>query len=435
MPQEHINLGTPPSGVDGDTDRQAWVKAEDNFNELYGILGTGDGSIVAQVGENTADIAALEPAVAQNTSDLATYKPLVDANTAGVAANTADLAAYKPKVDANTAALANVNFMGGFKNRLINGTFDWWQRGASLAAYQQASKFLADRWFTTAGFATIDVSRQTFALGTQNVPDGPYYWHRCNVVTAGNAGEYALMGQRIENLSMYSSKQMTISFWAKADANKKMGFELQHSYGSGGSATNDGAVTASFNLTAAWQKFTLTFNTIDMGGKVIGPGAALIINFWFTSGTTYASRASVPMQSGTFDIAQVQLEFGANATPFENRPYGVELAMCQRYCQRMSAGGAYSTFGTGIYGSATAANIPTPTPTSLRTNPTVTKFGNFAVLTNSGATNVVTSVVSGGFYNNLILLQATTAGVVSGQPAQLYSNNDATAYLLFESEL
>ena len=35
----------------------------------------------------------------------------------------------------------------------------------------------------------------------------------------------------------------------------------------------------------------------------------------------------------TLDIAQVQLEEGSVATPFDVRPYGLELALCQRYAQ------------------------------------------------------------------------------------------------------
>ncbi len=352
MAQQHINLGTPPQGVDGDTDRQAWVKAEANFTDLYAAFGgQSPAEVVAQVEQNTADIATLKPQVATNATNIGALQTNDSTQDGRLTAVESKNTAQDGSIAANTAALANVNFMGGFKNRLINGTFDWWQRGFSAAAYQGASKYLADRWVTTAGFATIAPSAQTFALGTQNVPDGPYYWHRCAVVTGANAGEYALMCQRIENLSMYSNKQMTISFWAKADAAKKMGFELQHTYGTGGSTTDDAAATTSFNLTANWQKFQFTFNTKDMGGKINGPGAALIINFWFTSGTTYATRSGgLPMQSGTFDIAQVKLEFGPNATPFENRPYAAELALCQRYYRK--------SYDMGVTpGTAVAASI------------------------------------------------------------------------------
>jgi hypothetical protein len=35
--------------------------------------------------------------------------------------------------------------------------------------------------------------------------------------------------------------------------------------------------------------------------------------------------------SGTATLGNVQLELGSRATPFEHRPIGVELALCQRY--------------------------------------------------------------------------------------------------------
>jgi hypothetical protein len=55
---------------------------------------------------------------------------------------------------------------------------------------------------------------------------------------------------------------------------------------------------------------------------------------WFDAGSDFNARTdSLGQQSGTFDIAQVQIEPGPVATPFEQRPIGTELALCQRYFQ------------------------------------------------------------------------------------------------------
>jgi hypothetical protein len=63
----------------------------------------------------------------------------------------------------------------------------------------------------------------------------------------------------------------------------------------------------------------------------------LSICIWFDAGSDFNSRTdSLGQQSGTFDIAQVQIEPGPVATPFEQRPIGTELALCQRYFYRVA---------------------------------------------------------------------------------------------------
>jgi hypothetical protein len=77
-------------------------------------------------------------------------------------------------------------------------------------------------------------------------------------------------------------------------------------------------------------------NRPSISGKTLGTdnNSSLGLNIWFDAGSDYNSRTdSLGQQSGTFDIAQVQVEPGAVATTFERRPIGMELSLCQRYFQ------------------------------------------------------------------------------------------------------
>ena len=98
----------------------------------------------------------------------------------------------------------------------------------------------------------------------------------------------------------------------------------------------------------------------------------LELRFWFDAGSSFNSRTnSLGQQSGTFDIAQVQLEAGSVATPFEIRPIGTELLMCQRYYQSLYF---YEQSDVTTYTYAT----------HMRTTPTLTSSGAAVFATLNG---------------------------------------------------
>jgi hypothetical protein len=77
----------------------------------------------------------------------------------------------------------------------------------------------------------------------------------------------------------------------------------------------------------------------------------------------------------TFQYTGVQLEVGKNATEFEHRSYGEELALCQRYC--IVYGGAETRhLGIASMYTSTAVNITLCTPTTMRDQPVLTKVLN-----------------------------------------------------------
>ena len=223
-----------------------------------------------------------------------------------------------------------------FRNKLINGNFDFWQRGTSQTSSGYGS---ADRWSIGHGTSSKTASQQSFVNGQTDVPNNPKYYLR-HVVTSSSGG-YVVLSQNIEGVETLAGKAATLSFWARTtDSNKNIASGIIRYYGSGGSTSgqDDGIGVTTHTLTTSWQKFTVTTTIPSMSGKNIGTdnNDFLGLEFWFDAGSSLNSRTnSLGNQSGTFDIAQVQLEEGTSATPFEIRPVGTELSLCQRYFEKV----------------------------------------------------------------------------------------------------
>jgi hypothetical protein len=240
--------------------------------------------------------------------------------------------------DVNDAAASRENLGLGTttaRNAIINGNFDHWQRGTSFTGFEYG----ADRWYNVISGSSATQSRQAFALGQTDVPNEPEYFCRTAVTSSAGAGNYAILQQRIEDVRTFAGQTVALSFWAKADAARNIAVEFAQTFGSGGSPSSQvdaiGVTTAS--LTTVWQKFTVTAEIPSIAGKTLGTNGNdhLGLFFWFDAGSDFNARTnSLGQQSGTFDIAQVQLEAGTVATPFERRPVGTELALCQRYFEK-----------------------------------------------------------------------------------------------------
>ena len=222
-----------------------------------------------------------------------------------------------------------------FRNKIINGNFDIWQRGASQTNSGYGS---ADRWENISVGSTKTASQQAFALGQTDVPNNPKYFMRHVVTSVAGAGNVVFARHKVENVETLSGKTVTLSFWAKADASKNIAISLSQYFGSGGSPSEHltGIGSQLIALTTSWEKHTVTVDLPSVSGKTLGTNNNdfLGIYFWFDAGSDFNDRsANLGQQSGTFDIAQVQLEEGAAATPFEMRPYTIEQQLCYRYYQ------------------------------------------------------------------------------------------------------
>jgi hypothetical protein len=320
--QTQITAATATANTAITTANTANATANSANTTATGIAGTA----------NTALSTANAAVVTANTASVTATNAESTANAISATANTALTNANAATVTANSA-LSTVSGLSGVNlNRIINGNFDIWQRGTSFTGIGYG----ADRWVNQRSGTTATQTRQPFTVGQTAVPNEPTYFCRTVVSSVAGASNYAALSQRIEDVRTFAGQQITISFWAKVDATKNISVELEQSFGTGGSPSanvNTIGVTK-VSIGTSWQKVTVTITLPSISGKTLGTtsDSLLQLNIWFEAGSTYNARTStLGQQSGTFDIAQVQVESGAAATPFEQRPIGTELALCERY--------------------------------------------------------------------------------------------------------
>ena len=237
----------------------------------------------------------------------------------------------------------------GFRNRIINGDFRINQRAWSSSTATGTYGF--DRWYQSNVGGTVTMSSQSFTVGSPAATgyEAPTF---CRIVTAsqGTTSDYAILSQVIEDVRTFANSTITISFWAKAaSSTPKVAIEWVQRFGSGGSPSADvtAAAVSSVTLSSSWARYSVTMSIPNINGKTIGTTAntsSLALNLWVSAGTTFNSRASnIGIQNNTFDFWGVQVERGSVATPFEQRPIGAELALCQRYYETVFPSGVASS--------------------------------------------------------------------------------------------
>ena len=239
-----------------------------------------------------------------------------------------------------------------YKNKIINGMFDIWQRNTTFSA----TGVSADRWAFTLINETGTVTRQPFVVGQTDVPDNPSWFARCAITTGGAlASAAAVLQQKIENVRQFSGQPVTVSFYAKASAGTPdIATEIVENFGSGGTPSADVTTigVTTHTLSTSWQKFTVTATPTSISGKTMGTdlnSSYLSLVFWFSAGSDYNARTdSLGQQSITVDLAHVQLEFGSDATAFGVRHKQQELTLCQRYYEK--------SYGEGV-NPATVTNV------------------------------------------------------------------------------
>jgi len=328
------------------------------------------------------------------------------------------------------AELGAVYDSGALSNRnlIINGAMQVWQRGTSVTGAGSSGYSTADRWQHNASGGSLDLSQQSLTLGQTDIPKQIKHFMRVSCTTGNNN---AGMWQKVEDVTS-AQGTVTVSFYAKGTNPNGGVFELniRQNYGSSGSTEDEQDET--FSVTSSWQRFTFTLNLTSLSGKTIAGGDDYIWVYF------RQPSADTSTDAWTLDFTGVQLEVGPEATPFEHRSYGDELARCQRYFNKVNSSGAYHVFGHGMAWNTGTGDLAVAInhPVTMRTTPTLGNSGVSGFGMDPG--NKTISAMSLYHHNeSQSTLKLTAASGYSTGTALQFIDRDATpsANLTFDAEL
>ena len=276
----------------------------------------------------------------------------------------------------------------GFRNVIINGDMRIAQRGTSTASITTDGFYTCDRW--NVGIISAGTWTQTQST---DAPAGFGNSLKMQCTTASASPLLAYIHYRFEGQDLQrfakgtaSAKSFSLSFWVKAFQTGTYICELYDA-----DNTRQCSKSYTVNTSGTWEYKTVTFPSDTTGVFGNDNAYSMAVNFWlgasstFTSGTLNTSwGASVlanravgqtnvaSSTSNYFQITGVQLEANPQPTPFEQRPYGTELALCQRYYEVQRS----VSYGLHINGVATTFLYTKPFVVQKRATPTATSTVN-----------------------------------------------------------
>jgi hypothetical protein len=324
-------------------------------------------------------------------------------NAAG--GNTAQINGMTPTADS----------LQGFRNRLINPgmVIDQRNAGAAVTINETANIYVMDRWRCRgeSGDGVFTCQQDSTAPTGQGFKNSA----KITVTTADAsiaAGQIYGFQQLIEGFNVAdldwgtaAAKTVTLSFWVRSSLTGTFGGALSN-------GDFDRSYPFAYTISSAntWEQKTITIVGDTTGTWASTNGLGIRLNFNLGVGSTFIGTAgawaagnllsatgavSVVGTSGaTFYITGVQLEAGSVATPFERRPYGTELALCQRYCfVYRNSGASQTTIGMATCSASTIFRFMISLPVTMRVIPTYANTSTIYFF--DGAANALSTSVGG----------------------------------------
>jgi len=354
-----------------------------------------------------------------------------------------------------TATLANIGSVAdsslGFRNRIINGAMVIDQRNAGASVTPTATgTYGVDRW------CGILSAASKFSM--QQSTTAPSNYKNSVLITSLSAysvgaGDYFSFLQLIEGNNIVdlgwgtaTAQSVTLSFWVRSSLTGTFGGALRNN-----ASNRSYPFTYTISAANTWEQKSVTIAGDTTGTWDNSTNCGIQVGFGLGVGSTYSGTAGswaaanyvsatgatsvVGTNGATFYITGVQLEKGATATSFDYRPYGTELALCQRYLPETYVNGT-TVVGFGSSTTSSYARLASSVPTRVApTGISVSASNQFAVYSfNTAASGTASNVVfSSGDTLGVWVQITTTAGsptLAAGHGTQFYGNN-ANAKIYF----
>jgi len=342
----------------------------------------------------------------------------------------------------------------GMRNRIINGDMRIDQRNAGASVTITTNfTYTLDRW--------VAGSIQASKFSVQQSSTAPAGFSNSILITSLSAytvvsSDYFNINQFIEGFNFVdfgfgtaNARSVTISFWVRSSLTGTFGGALANSAG-----TRAYPFTYTISSADTFEYKTVTIAGDTSGtwvGATNGIGARLWINLG--AGATFSGTANawsssnlvaptgavsvVGTNGATFYITGVQLEVGSVATPFERRPFGTELALCQRYFSKLSAAtsNAYVAFGANVYTGSGSANGFVKYPNTMRASPTLSYGGTISFGRGIALANITGVGTTYAGTDSVLWQPSGLTGGADKDAGIILSNNDTSAFIAFSAEL
>ena len=282
------------------------------------------------------------------------------------------------------------------KNWIINGDHQVNQRGLlPVTGITNVTYEATDRWQTLINGAT----------GNASLSNG---WLRAEATSAASNGRIGFR-QRVEDHEPFKGETVTLSVQVKSNSsNARLGF-------------HDGSTFVAMDShSGSGDEETLSI-TVGLSSSITDVQIQVRIMDSVGGNLAYSSGDYI-------EFTNVKLEIGDTATPFESRSYAEELALCQRYFQRLDNSDGPASHGVGNVDGPTTAFFAIDK--TIRVAPTIA-FSNITLF--DGSINTVTSFSDIALTHNGFSFRANGSGFTAGNAARL--RPVSTAYINFDAEL